>query len=50
VRTQRFAILRLPAEIAKEDFKAIREVAREQTNLSEEELDEALDAKKMAGA
>lgn len=35
---------------AKEDFKTIREIAREQTNLSEEELDEALDAKKMAGA
>jgi len=32
------------------DFKAIREVAREQTDLSKEELDEALDAKKMAGA
>ncbi|CAA9444545.1 MAG: hypothetical protein AVDCRST_MAG14-267 [uncultured Rubrobacteraceae bacterium] len=27
----------------------IREVAREQTDLSEEELDEALDAKKMTG-
>jgi len=50
VRTHRFAIPRLPAEIAKEDFKTIREIAREQTNLSEEELDEALDAKKMAGA
>jgi fumarate hydratase class II len=40
------------AEIAKEAFKTdrtIREVAREQTDLSEEELDEALDAKKMTG-
>ena len=39
-------------EIAKEAFKTdktIREVAREQTDLSEEELDEALDAKKMTG-
>ena len=41
------------AEIAKEAFKTdqtIREVAREQTDLSEEELDEALDAKKMTGS
>ena len=40
------------ADIAKEAFKTdqtIREVAREQTDLSEEELDEALDAKKMTG-
>jgi fumarate hydratase class II len=40
------------ADIAKEAFKTdqtIREVAREQTGLSEEELDEALDAKKMTG-
>jgi fumarate hydratase class II len=40
------------AKIAKEAFKndqTIREVAREQTDLSEEELDEALDAKKMTG-
>ncbi len=40
------------ANIAKEAFKTdqtIREVAREQTDLSEEELDEALDAKKMTG-
>jgi fumarate hydratase class II len=40
------------AEIAKEAFKTgqtIREVARERTDLSEEELDEALDAKKMTG-
>ncbi|MBA3473949.1 MAG: aspartate ammonia-lyase, partial [Rubrobacter sp.] len=40
------------AEISKEAFKTgqtIREVAREQTDLSEEELDEALDAKKMTG-
>ena len=40
------------ADIAKEAFKSdktIREVAREQTDLSEEELDEALDAKKMTG-
>jgi fumarate hydratase class II len=40
------------AEIAKEAFKTdqtIREVAREQTDLSEEELDEVLDAKKMTG-
>ena len=39
-------------DIAKEAFKTdktIREVAREQTDLSEEELDEALDAKKMTG-
>ncbi len=39
-------------EIAKEAFKTdktIREVAREQTDLSGEELDEALDAKKMTG-
>ncbi len=41
------------ADIAKEAFKTnktIREVAREQTDLSEEELDEALDAKKMTGS
>jgi fumarate hydratase class II len=40
------------ADIAKEAFKTdqtIREVAREQTDLSEEELDEALDARKMTG-
>jgi len=40
------------AEIAKQAFKTgktIREVAREETNLSEEDLDEALDAKKMTG-
>jgi fumarate hydratase, class II len=40
------------ADIAKEAFKTdqtIREVAREQTDLSEEELDEVLDAKKMTG-
>ena len=40
------------ADIAKEAFKTdqtIREVAREQTDLSEEELDETLDAKKMTG-
>jgi len=40
------------AEISKEAFKTgktIREVAREQTDLSEEELDEALDARKMTG-
>ena len=40
------------AEISKEAFKTgktIREVAREQTDLSEEELDEVLDAKKMTG-
>jgi fumarate hydratase class II len=39
-------------EIAKEAFKTdktIREVAREQTDLSEKELDEVLDAKKMTG-
>lgn len=29
--------------------KTIREVVREQTDLSEEELDEVLDAKKMVG-
>ncbi len=37
----------------REAFKTgqtIREVAREQTDLSEEEFDEALDAKKMTGA
>jgi len=37
------------AEIAKQAFKTgktIREVAREQTDLSEEDLDEALDAKR----
>ncbi len=28
-------------------YKTIREVAREQTDLSEEELNEALDARKM---
>jgi fumarate hydratase, class II len=41
------------AEISKEAYKTgktIREVAREKTDLSEEELDEALDAKKMTGA
>jgi fumarate hydratase class II len=41
------------ADIAKEAFKTdqtIREVAREQTDLSDEELDEALDAKKMTGS
>ncbi len=40
------------AEIAKEAFKSgktIREIAREQTDLSDEELDEVLDAKKMTG-
>ena len=40
------------AEIAKEAFKTgktIREIAREQTDLSDEELDEVLDAKKMTG-
>jgi fumarate hydratase class II len=40
------------ADIAKEAFKTdrtIREVAREQTDLSEEDLDETLDAKKMTG-
>ena len=40
------------AEIAKEAFKTgktIREIAREQTDLSNEELDEVLDAKKMTG-
>ncbi len=40
------------AEIAKQAFKTgktIREVAREQTDLSEVELDEVLDAKKMTG-
>jgi fumarate hydratase class II len=40
------------ADISKEAFKTgktIREVAREQTNLTEEELDELLDAKKMTG-
>ena len=40
------------AEIAKQAFKTgktIREVAREETNLAEEDLDEALDAKKMTG-
>ena len=40
------------ADIAKEAFKTdqtIREVAREKTDLSEEELDETLDAKKMTG-
>ncbi len=44
--------LRKAAETSKEAFKigkTIREVAREQTDLSEEELDEALDAKKMTG-
>jgi fumarate hydratase class II len=41
------------AEIAKQAYKedrTIREVAREQTDLSEEELDELLDAKKMTEA
>jgi fumarate hydratase class II len=41
------------AEIAKEAFKTgktIREIAREQTDLSDEELDEVLDAKKMTGS
>jgi fumarate hydratase, class II len=40
------------AEISKEAYKTgktIREVAREKTDLSEEEIDEALDAKKMTG-
>ena len=40
------------ADIAKEAFKTdqtIREVARQQTDLSEAELDETLDAKKMTG-
>ena len=40
------------AEIAKEAFKTgktIREIAHEQTDLSDEELDEVLDAKKMTG-
>jgi fumarate hydratase, class II len=40
------------AEISKEAFKndkTIREVAREQTDLSDEELDEVLDARKMTG-
>jgi fumarate hydratase class II len=40
------------AEISKEAFKndkTIREVAREQTDLSDEELDEILDARKMTG-
>jgi fumarate hydratase class II len=40
------------AEMAKEAFKTgktIREIAREQTDLSDEELDEVLDAKKMTG-
>jgi fumarate hydratase, class II len=40
------------AEIAKQAYKndqTIREIAREQTDLSEEELDEVLDAKKMTG-
>ncbi len=32
------------------DFYKTGKTIREQTNLSEEELDEALDAKKMAGA
>ena len=52
MRTRRFAAPRPPAEIAKEAFKidqTIREVSREQTDFSEEELDEALDAKKMTG-
>lgn len=41
------------AEIAKQAYKedrTIREVAREQTDLSEEELDDLLDARKMAEA
>jgi len=40
------------ADIAKQAFKTgktIRKVAREQTDLSQEDLDEALDAKKMTG-
>ena len=40
------------ADISKEAYKTgrtIREVAREKTDLSEEELDETLDAKKMTG-
>lgn len=49
MRTHRFAILRLPGEIAKEAFKTgktIREVIRKQTDLSEEELDKLLDARR----
>jgi fumarate hydratase class II len=41
------------ADISKEAFKndrTIREVAREQTDLSDEELDEILDARKMTGS
>jgi fumarate hydratase class II len=40
------------ADISKEAYKSgrtIREVAREKTDLSEEDLDETLDAKKMTG-
>ena len=40
------------AEIAKEAYKTgrtIREVAREKTDLSEDELDQLLDARKMTG-
>ena len=40
------------AKVAKEAYEndsTIREVAREQTDLSEEELDEVLDAHKMTG-
>ncbi|MBA3473951.1 MAG: hypothetical protein H0T57_12115 [Rubrobacter sp.] len=37
-----------PREVFKSG-QTIREVAREQTDLSEEELDEALDAKKTTG-
>lgn len=47
MRTRRFATLRPPAEIAKEAFKTgktIRVVAREQTDLSEEEPNDALDS------
>lgn len=50
MRTRRFATPRLPAEIVKEAFKTsktIREVVRKQTDLSEEELDRLLDARKM---
>ena len=39
-------------EISKEAYqndRTIREVAQEQTNLSDEELDEVLDAHKMTG-
>ncbi len=47
MRNRRSATSRLPAEIVKEASKTIREVAREQSDLSDEELNEALDAKKM---